>query len=119
MHKIMVARIQTQKQFAESCSYDWILSLDADEKISDALGQEIKGLSLDDLTLAYEFKRISYFLGKPVHFSGWQNDYVVRLFNRQKAHFSDDLVHEKSYWVRKQGTTYSRGYLSLLLSIKG
>lgn len=85
-----------QKQFAvESCSNDWVLSLDADEELSDALSQEIKRLSLDDFTLAFEFKRVSYFLGKPVRFSGWQNDYVVRLFNRKKAHFSNDLVHEK------------------------
>lgn len=85
-----------QKQSAiDSCSNDWILSLDADEEVSDALGQEITSLTLNDAAIAYEIRRVSYFLGKPVRFSGWRNDYVVRLFNRKKVYVSDQLVHEK------------------------
>jgi hypothetical protein len=39
--------------------------------------------------------RLSTFCGKPMRHSGWYPDYVLRLFRRGKARFSDDLVHEK------------------------
>lgn len=85
-----------QKQRAvELCSNDWILSLDADEELTPAIVERIKSLDLSDDAEAFSIKRVSFFLGKPVRFSGWQNDYVVRLFNRTHAHFSSRLVHEQ------------------------
>lgn len=85
-----------QKQTAtELCSNDWVLSLDADEELTPALVERIKSLNLSDDAEAFSFKRVSFFLGKPVRFSGWQHDYVVRLFNRNRAHFSPRLVHEQ------------------------
>ena len=43
----------------------------------------------------YEMPRLSSFCGRPMHHSGWSPDYVLRLFRRDKARFSDDLVHER------------------------
>ena len=72
-----------QKQRAVMlCKNDWILSLDADECLSNELINEILSLDLDNPKVAYRFKRSNYFLGTRVRFSGWQNDFVIRLFNK-------------------------------------
>ena len=85
-----------QKQFAvNACENDWIFSLDADEELSHDLVNELSDLDMSDDTRAFEIKRSSFFLGHKVRFSGWRNDYVVRIFNRKRAHFSDREVHEK------------------------
>ena len=94
-----------QKQRAvEHCSNDWILSLDADEELTPALVERIRSLDLSDDAEAFSIKRVSFFLGKPVRFSGWQNDYVVRLFNRTHAYFSPRLVHEQIMGYKKVTT---------------
>ena len=94
-----------QKQRAvEYCSNDWILSLDADEELTPALVERIRSLDLSDDAEAFSIKRVSFFLGKPVRFSGWQNDYVVRLFNRTHAYFSPRLVHEQIMGYKKVTT---------------
>lgn len=78
------------------CSGDWILSLDADERIPPELENEIRNL-LSGLPehSAYAIPRLSWFCGKFIRHSGWRPDYVVRLFKRGTARFSDDLVHER------------------------
>ena len=92
-----------QKQTAvDLCPTDWILALDADEELTKALRFEIQSLTLNDPSQAYEIKRLSFFLGRPVRFSGWQKDYVVRLFNRKEAYFTDRLVHEKVTGYKKK-----------------
>ena len=107
-----------QKQLAvEACQYDWVLSLDADEELSSELLTAISRLELSDPSTAFEFKRKSYFLGRPVNFSGWQNDCVVRLFNRTTSNFSDQLVHEKIIGYNKKirvndGCIYHHSYQS-------
>jgi len=44
---------------------------------------------------AYSIPRLSNYCGRFMHHSGWYPDYVLRLFRRKHAHFSDDLVHER------------------------
>lgn len=84
-----------QKQHAvDLCATDWVLFLDADERLTPALISEIKNLSLDDQTVAYAIPRKTYFLGKEIHFCGWRPDYVTRLFNRTHVRFNDRPVHE-------------------------
>lgn len=78
------------------CSHDWILSLDADERIPPELRDEICGLlSGQPEHDAYAIPRLSWFCGRFIHYSGWRPDYVVRLFKRGTACFSNDLVHER------------------------
>ncbi|MDM8566569.1 glycosyltransferase family 2 protein [Candidatus Halobeggiatoa sp. HSG11] len=73
----------------------WILSIDADEQIPKALRQEIEQvISHSDLP-AFRIPRLSCYCGKLIQHSGWFPDYVTRLFQREKANFSNDLVHEK------------------------
>lgn len=74
---------------------DWVLSLDADERISDALREEILQAMANEEATPYALPRLSTYLGRPMRHSGWWPDYVVRLFKRGSARFSDDLVHER------------------------
>lgn len=74
---------------------DWVLSLDADERVSEKLAVEIKRAMADGEAAGYEMPRLSTFCGKPMRHSGWYPDYVLRLFRRGRARFSDDLVHER------------------------
>ena len=85
-----------QKNHALSlASGDWVLSLDADERVSEKLAGEIKRAVTEGGADGYEMPRLSTFCGKPMHHSGWYPDYVLRLFRRGRARFSDDLVHER------------------------
>jgi glycosyltransferase involved in cell wall biosynthesis len=85
-----------QKNFALSqarCA--WVLSIDADERVPAALAAEILSTIRAASACGYEIARLSTFLGRPMRHSGWFPDHVLRLFRREKARFSDDLVHER------------------------
>jgi len=73
---------------------DWLLILDADERCSAALRDEIEDLLTSDPAHdAYTIPRKSYFLGRRIRFSGWQNDRVVRLVRRGAGFYSRRRVH--------------------------
>jgi len=74
---------------------DWVLSIDADERVSAALAEEIKQAMAEGRADGYEMPRRSSFCGRFMRFSGWYPDYVLRLFRRGKAHFSNAAVHER------------------------
>jgi glycosyltransferase involved in cell wall biosynthesis len=85
-----------QKNFALSLAHgDWVLSIDADERVSPALALAIEEAMTNDKVDGYEMPRLSSFLGRVMRHSGWYPDYILRLFRRGKARFSDDLVHER------------------------
>ncbi len=85
-----------QKNIALSQAYgDWVLSVDADERVAPALAREIETAIAGAQANGYRMPRLSSFCGKEIHHSGWYPDYVLRLFRRGKARFSDDLVHER------------------------
>lgn len=86
-----------QKSFTlQKASHDWILFLDADEVIPDALREEILGtVNSGTDKVAFWFYRKFMFQEEPLHFSGWQTDKNYRLFRKSMAQFSDKkLVHE-------------------------
>ncbi|WP_180126560.1 glycosyltransferase family 2 protein [Rhodoferax sp. BLA1] len=75
---------------------DWVLSLDADERVTPELRQEILTvIARADAADCYSIPRSSWFCGRFIRHSGWTPDYVDRLFKRGSARFSDDLVHER------------------------
>ena len=75
---------------------DWVFSIDADERVTPALAMEIKRvLQEGEANAAYKLPRLSSYCGKFIHHAGWQPDYVLRLFKRGSAKFSNDLVHER------------------------
>lgn len=74
----------------------WVLSVDADERVDGSLRSEIMhAMSRETGPTAYRFPRRSRYCGQFMKHSGWSPDWVVRLFRRGNAQFSDDLVHEK------------------------
>lgn len=82
-----------QKQLgADSATYDWILSLDADERVSDDLRKEIErvGPSAD----GFRIPRLSFYLGRPIRHGGWYPDHQLRLFDRRKGKWNGAVIHE-------------------------
>lgn len=80
---------------AEHASYDWILSLDADESLSEALEAEIWHLKKNGAQFdAYTMPRMAQYLGRWIRHSGWYPDRKVRLYDRRKAQWVGDYVHE-------------------------
>lgn len=77
-------------------SGDWVLSLDADERVTPELRTAIEAaLRNADACAAYRVSRLSSYCGRFMRHSGWYPDLIVRLFRRGAARFSDDLVHER------------------------
>ena len=74
---------------------EWVLSLDADERVTPELRSEIEAAMRDAKHTAYDIPRLSNYCGRFMRHSGWHPDYVRRLFRRGSARFSDDLVHER------------------------
>ena len=75
--------------------FPWVLSLDADERVSPELALQIQRVVAEDADVAYEIPRLTQFCGRWIHHCGWTPDYVLRLFKRDAARFSEDLVHER------------------------
>jgi glycosyltransferase involved in cell wall biosynthesis len=75
---------------------DWVLSIDADERVTPELKQEILAV-INNASSAdcYAIPRLSWYCGRFMKHSGWYPDYVERLFKRGSAKFSDHLVHER------------------------
>jgi glycosyltransferase involved in cell wall biosynthesis len=85
-----------QKNYALTLAQgDWILSIDADERVSPALASAIQTAIASAGAVGYEFPRLSRFCGREMRHSGWYPDYVLRLFRRGCGRFTDDLVHER------------------------
>jgi glycosyltransferase involved in cell wall biosynthesis len=75
---------------------DWVLSLDADERVTPELRAEIEAiLGAGQTQDSYLVPRLSNYCGRFMYHSGWYPDLLPRLFRRGKARFSDDLVHER------------------------
>jgi glycosyltransferase involved in cell wall biosynthesis len=91
-----------QKNYALSLATGtWVLSIDADERVTPQLAAAIKQAVADAAADGFELPRRSTFCGREMRHSGWYPDYVLRLFRRGKARFDDAPVHER---VRCDGT---------------
>ncbi len=80
---------------------DWVLSIDADECVSDALRLEIQQAIKNSKHTVFNMPRSSSYCGHFIRHSGWWPDRVTRLFKRGTAKFSDDLVHERLVFAGK------------------
>ncbi len=86
-----------QKNFAAAqARHDWILSIDADERVSAELAGEIAGWKRRDppAGAAMSMPRRAYYLGRWIHHSGWYPDRKIRLYDRRFARWTGDFVHE-------------------------
>ncbi len=85
------------KNFAiDQARFDWILSLDADERVTPELALEVKkivSISSENIE-GYEVARRAYFLNKWIKHCGWYPGYVIRLFKRTAVRFNEKRVHE-------------------------
>ena len=86
-----------QKQRAlDLATHEWVLSIDADERVTSELKNEIISvLSSNSTVNGYLIPRLSNYLGKDIRHAGWYPDYTLRLVKRSKSHFTKDIVHEK------------------------
>lgn len=82
----------TKNAAAEYAVHDWILSLDADEVLDEAIVQEIKETILEHNTVYTLVRKNFYKTTEIVHC--WGADEIVRLYNRQKTRYNDSFVHE-------------------------
>lgn len=87
-----------QKNYAASiASHDWILSLDADERVTPGLAREIRSVLSRDGELdpvAFRIPRVTWYLGRWVRTTDWYPDYQTRLYNRRAAEWTGRYVHE-------------------------
>jgi glycosyltransferase involved in cell wall biosynthesis len=92
-----------QKNFAAAqASHDWILALDADEALSEELQTELRALQQQGARFdAYSCPRLAQYRGRWIRHSGWYPDRKVRLYDRRKARWVGDYVHES---VRVEGS---------------
>lgn len=94
-----------QKQFAvEQASHDWVLCLDADERVSPELARSIETALIAPVSPVYRMARRNRFLGRWLAHGEGYPDWSPRLFNRMNARWSDDLVHEKVLFAVTPGT---------------
>ncbi len=101
-----------QKQFAvEQAANDWVLCIDADERVSECLRQSISAALVDHLAVplaptfhAYRFPRCNRFMGRYLRHGEGYPDWSLRLFDRRHARWSDDAVHEKVIATGPVGT---------------
>jgi glycosyltransferase involved in cell wall biosynthesis len=85
-----------QKQFAvEQAANDWVLCIDADERVSDELRESIAAVLLAPTLGVYRFARRNRFMGRYLRHGEGYPDWSLRLFDRRRARWSDDPVHER------------------------
>lgn len=94
-----------QKQFAVAAAkHDWVLCLDADERVSGDLQTAIRAALQAPNAAAYRFPRCNRFLGRYLRHGEGYPDWSLRLFDRRQANWSDDAVHEKVLCEAPVGT---------------
>jgi glycosyltransferase involved in cell wall biosynthesis len=94
-----------QKQFAvEQAAHDWVLCLDADERVSPELAASLVRALEAPAATVYRMPRRNRFLGRWLNHGEGYPDWSARLFDRRHARWSDDAVHEKLLYAVSPGT---------------
>ena len=85
-----------QKNFAaDQASHEWVLSLDADERVTPALAAEIRSLFERGPSVSgYRIKRVSRYLGRWIRSTDWYPDYQLRLYDRRAGRWNGRRIHE-------------------------
>jgi len=92
-----------QKNYAAGlASHDWVLSVDADERVTPELAREIRQtLEREPASRGYRIPRVTRYLGRWIRSTDWYPDYQLRLYDRRAGRWNDRRVHES---VELQGT---------------
>jgi hypothetical protein len=85
-----------QRDFAvRAASHDWVLAVDADERVSAGLREEVERLRARGFDHAgYRIPRVVFYLGRWIRGTDWYPDWQLRLFDRRRGTWVGDLVHE-------------------------
>ncbi len=86
--------VDQKNHAATLASHDWILSLDADERVTPALADEIRATVAAPAHAAYRFKRVTWHLGRWMRTTDWYPDHQLRLYDRRNAQWTGAYVHE-------------------------
>ncbi|CAB1078814.1 6-phosphofructokinase (EC [Olavius algarvensis Delta 1 endosymbiont] len=102
----------------EESTGDWILSLDADERITIELANEIRSAIKKNNKLGYYISRKNYFLGNWIKGCGWYPDYIIRLFKKGATNWPDQIhdvpqISPKSATERLKNPMIHMSYRSL------
>jgi glycosyltransferase involved in cell wall biosynthesis len=102
-----------QKQFATNqARFDFVLSLDADEELSEQLANSIINVKSNWLYDCYSFNRRNFYCNKPIRFCGWYPDKQIRLYNKLKINWNNKNVHESIEVQQKQKAFHLNGDLN-------
>ena len=111
----------SQKNWAiPQAKHEWIILIDADERVTPELAEEIKSILKNpptDGTVGYWIYRANHFMGKRVRYSGWQNDKVIRLFKRDKCRYEDKMVHSEIIADGKIGFLKNKFYHNTYITL--
>jgi glycosyltransferase involved in cell wall biosynthesis len=84
-----------QKNFAAGeAAHNWVLSLDADERVTPELAAEVRRTLESPAHAAYEVPRLTWHLGRWIRGTDWYPDYQTRLYDRRRARWTGTYVHE-------------------------
>jgi glycosyltransferase involved in cell wall biosynthesis len=85
-----------QKNFAaDQATHDWILSVDADERVTPALARDVeRTVAAAPSAAGYRLLRVTFHLGRWIRTTDWYPDYQLRLYHRRRANWPAKLVHE-------------------------
>ncbi len=101
---------QTKNRANQQAKHDWILSIDADEVLSEELEKNLQSLKPREHTV-YALDRITNYCGQWVKHSGWYPDWKLRLFNRAHSHWEGAFVHERLHLPKGTKTERLKGKL--------
>ena len=75
--------------------HSWVLVVDADERVTPELADEVRTLLRDPSRHGYEVRRRNFFLGREVRHGTWGSDYVLRLYHRDRGRYQERHVHSR------------------------
>ena len=99
----------TQKNWAiPQAKHEWVMIVDADERVTPELRDEIEAVLMDPQHDGYQIYRLNHFLGRPIRHCGWNRDRCLRLFRREVGRYQQREVHADVEGCRSVGVLKSR-----------
>ena len=94
--------VEQRNRAVAAAHHDWVLAIDADERVTDELRDEIRAEAARGFPHAgYRIPRLAFYLGKWIRGTDWWPDPQLRLFDRRRGRWHGDLIHES---VRVEGS---------------
>jgi glycosyltransferase involved in cell wall biosynthesis len=94
--------VEQRNRVLDAAGHDWVLALDADERVTAGLREEIEGLRAAGFQHdGYRIPRVAHYLGRWIRGTDWYPDPQLRLFDRRKGRWQGALIHES---VKVQGS---------------